>query len=130
MRLLLDTHIFLWYVSADPRLPIAFRDAIRDPSNQVFLSVASIWEAAIKYALGKLPLPAPPEEYLPRQRVAHQVATLSIDEEAFSYLARLPALHRDPLDRILIAQALQHGLTLVTVDDAVRAYPITTLPTA
>jgi PIN domain nuclease of toxin-antitoxin system len=57
MRLLLDTHIFLWYISADPQLPVAFRDAIRDPANEVYLSVASVWEAVIKYALGKLPLP-------------------------------------------------------------------------
>ncbi len=57
MRLLLDTHVFLWYISADSRLPIAFRDAIRDPANDVYLSVASIWEAIIKHALGKLPPP-------------------------------------------------------------------------
>jgi PIN domain nuclease of toxin-antitoxin system len=62
--------------------------------------------------------------------VAHQIACLSIDENVFTHLARLPALHRDPFDRILVAQALQHGLTLVTVDDAVRAYPVTALPTA
>ena len=60
MRLLLDTHVFLWYISADPQLPVAFREAIRDPANEVYLSVASVWEAVIKYALGKLPLPEPP----------------------------------------------------------------------
>src|SRR3954451_12393197 len=123
MRLLLDTHVFLWYISADPQLPAAFRDAIRDPANAVYLSVASVWEAVIKYALGKLPLPSPPAEYLPLQREAHQIASLPIDEGAFVHLAGLPSLHRDPFDRILIAQALQHSMTLVTVDDAVRAYP-------
>ena len=60
MRLLLDTHVFLWYISADPQLPVPFRDAVRDPANEVSLSVASVWEAVIKYALGKLPLPGGP----------------------------------------------------------------------
>jgi PIN domain nuclease of toxin-antitoxin system len=130
MRLLLDTHIFLWYISADPQLPVALRDAIRDPANEVYLSVASVWEAVIEYALGKLPLPEAPAEYLPRQREAHRIAALPLEEAALAHLASLPPLHRDPFDRILIAQALQHGLTLVTVDDAVRAYPVPLLPTA
>ena len=130
MRLLLDTHVFLWYISANPLLPVAFRDAIREPANEVYLSVASVWEAVIKYALGKLALPEAPAEYLPRQRQAHRIATLPIEEAALACLANLPPLHRDPFDRILIAQAIQHGLTLVTVDDAVRAYPVPLLPMA
>jgi PIN domain nuclease of toxin-antitoxin system len=131
MRILLDTHVFLWYISADPQLPVAFRDAIRDPANAVYLSAASVWEAVIKYALGKLPLPEAPAEYLPRQREAHQIATLPVEEGVFVHLAGLPTLHRDPFDRILIAQTLQHGLKLLaTVDAAVRAYPVTLLPTA
>jgi PIN domain nuclease of toxin-antitoxin system len=130
MRLLVDTHIFLWYISADPLLPAAFRDAIRDPANEVYLSVASVWEPVIKYALRKLPLPEAPAEYLPRQRAAHGIATLPVEEAALAHLARLPPLHRDPFDRLLIAQALHHGLKLVTVDDAVRAYPVPLLPPA
>jgi PIN domain nuclease of toxin-antitoxin system len=128
MRLLLDTHVFLWYISADPKLPAAFRTAIQDPANAVFLSVASVWEAVIKYSLGKLPLPAPPEEYLPRQRELHGIATLPLEEGALTHLAKLPPLHRDPFDRILVAQALQHDLTMVTVDSAVKAYPVKLLP--
>ena len=124
MRLLLDTHVFLWYVAADPSLPAAFRAAIQDSANEVFLSVASVWEAVIKHRLGKLPVPAPPAEYLPSQRDLHRVASLPIEEGALIHLARLPALHRDPFDRIKVAQALQHDLTLVTVDDAVKAYPV------
>src|SRR5436853_5941258 len=116
MRLLLDTHVFLWYISADPQLPVAFRDAIRDPANEVYLSVASVWEAVIKYALGKLPLPEAPAGFLPRQREAHRIASLAVEEGALAHLANLPPLHRDPFDRILIAQALHQGLTLVTVD--------------
>jgi PIN domain nuclease of toxin-antitoxin system len=127
MRLLLDTHIFLWYISADPHLPAAFRDAIRDPANEVYLSVASLWETVIKHALGKLPLPEVPAEFLPRQREAHKIASLPVEEAALTHLAGLPALHRDPFDRILIAQALQTGMKLVTVDEAIRAYPVSLL---
>lgn len=128
MRLLLDTHVFLWYILADPQLPSAFRDAIRDPANEVYLSVASVWEAVIKYALGKLALPEAPATYLPKQREAHRIASLPIEEATLPLLADLPSLHRDPFDRILIAQTLQHGLTILTVDDAVRAYSVPILP--
>ena len=128
MKLLLDTHVFLWYISADPQLPVTFREAIRDPANEVFLSVASVWEAVIKYALGKLPLPEALAEYLPRQRRAHRIATLPIEEADFVFLASLPPLHRDPFDRILIAQGIQQGMELVTVDELVRAYPVSLLP--
>lgn len=130
MRILLDTHVFLWYISADPQLPGAIRDATRDPANDVYLSAASVWEAVIKYGLGKLPLPEPPAEYLPRQREAHRIGTLPVEEAALTHRAGLPPLHHDPFDRILVAQALQHGLQLATVDDVVRAYPVPLLPTA
>ena len=128
MRLLLDTHVFLWYITADTRLPASFQAAIQDPANEVFLSVVTVWEAVIKYELGKLPLPSPPADYLPRQRQAHGIAPLPIDEGAMQHLAGLPPLHRDPFDRLLIAQALQHGLTVATVDPQVSAYPVATLP--
>ncbi len=124
MRLLLDTHVFLWYITADPRLPTAFRDAIADPDNQVFLSVASVWEAVIKNGLGKLSLPASPAEYLPRQRALHRIGSIPIEEETLVHLAALPPLHRDPFDRILVSQAMQHAMTVVTVDVAVKQYPI------
>lgn len=127
MKLLLDTHIFLWYVAADARLPTTFRDSIRDPNNQVYLSAASVWEAVIKHRLGKLPLPAPPVEYLLRQREAHQFAALPIEEETMTHLANLPDIHRDPFDRILVAQAIQYRLTLVTLDADLKAYPVPTL---
>ena len=80
MRLLLDTHIFLWFISGDTRLPAYWRASIRDPGNGVYLSVVCIWEAIVKHRLGKLPLPHSPEHYLPAQRVRHQIASLSLDE--------------------------------------------------
>lgn len=79
------------------------------PPMKAYLSVASVWEAVIKYALGKLPLPEAPAEYLPRQRQAHRNATLPIEEAAFVHLASLPPLHRDPFDRIVIAQSAPAG---------------------
>lgn len=129
MRLLLDTHVFLWYVVADPRLAAAVRDAIRDPANGVYVSVVAVWEAVIKHAVGKLPLVAPPAVYLTRLRDQHAMIPLSIDEGAMTHLAGLPPLHKDPFDRVLVAQALQHGLTVATVDAAVRAYPVPVFPT-
>jgi PIN domain nuclease of toxin-antitoxin system len=130
MKLLLDTHVFLWYITADPKLPAPFRAAIQDPANEVYLSVASVWEAVIKHQLGKLPLSTPPADYLPRQRNAHGIASLPIEEGAMADLASLPPLHRDPFDRLLIAQAIQHRLTIATVDPAISTYPVALLPTA
>jgi PIN domain nuclease of toxin-antitoxin system len=129
VRLLLDTHVFLWYITADPKLPASFRASSQNPANEVYLSVASVWEAVIKYHLGKLPLPAPPADFLPQERDAHGIASLPIDEGAMSHLASLPSLHRDPFDRLLVAQALQHGLTLVTVDPDIADYPVPLLRT-
>lgn len=124
MKLLLDTHIFLWYITADARLPALFRDAIREPKNDVFLSVASLWEIIIKYNLGKLPLPQPPEIYIPNKRRNHQIKSLSIHENAVKELANLPSLHRDPFDRILICQTLANNLTIVTIDSQIQNYNV------
>ncbi|MBW4418416.1 MAG: type II toxin-antitoxin system VapC family toxin [Myxacorys californica WJT36-NPBG1] len=127
MKILLDTHIFLWFISGDRQLSSGVREVIRDSNNEVYLSVVSVWESMIKYQLGKLPLPESPEAYLPRQRDRHQIASLTLDERSVAQLAELPPLHRDPFDRILICQALQNGLTIATVDTAVRAYSISTI---
>jgi PIN domain nuclease of toxin-antitoxin system len=127
MRILLDTHIFLWFISGDNQLSADVRDAIRDPANEVYLSAISVWEAIVKYQLGKLPLPEQPETYLPNQRDLHQIASLTLDESSVMQLARLPTLHRDPFDRMLICQALQNGLTIATVDSAVRADPVSVM---
>jgi PIN domain nuclease of toxin-antitoxin system len=94
MRLLFDTHVFLWYITADPKLPATFRVAIQDPANEVYLSVASVWEAVIKHGLGKLPLPGPPADYLLQQRDAHGIASLPGDEGAMPHLAGLRTADR------------------------------------
>ena len=123
MRLLLDTQIFLWFISGDARLPDDWRDSIRHHGNDVYLSVVSLWEGMIKHQVGKLQLPAPPENYLPTQRERHQIASLPLDEASVRQLARLSPIHRDPFDRMLVCQAMEHQLTIVTVDDVFSAYP-------
>lgn len=124
MRILLDTHIFLWFIAGDTRLPLPVRESVRDPDTEVYLSVASVWEAVIKYQLGRLSLPEPPQTYVPRQRERHQIASLTIDEASVARLAELPPIHRDPFDRILVAQAQRYGLTVATVDPLVQRYAV------
>jgi PIN domain nuclease of toxin-antitoxin system len=127
MKLLLDTHIFLWYVTASPSLNADTRDQIRDPDSRVYLSPVSLWEALVKHRLGKLSLPDQPEIYLSNQRARHGIETLALDEASVQRLASLPDHHRDPFDRMLICQALEHDLTLVTVDALIPLYPVATL---
>lgn len=127
MKILLDTHIFLWFISGDTKLSIDVQDAIRNPDNEVYLSTISVWEAIVKYQLGKMPLPEHPGAYLPKQRDLHQITSLALDKSSVVQLAKLTPLHRDPFDRMLICQALQNGLTIATVDEAVRGYSISIL---
>ena len=127
MRLLLDTCTFLWIVGGSKELSSRAREAFADPANEAFLSAASAWEVAVKHRLGKLPLPAPPEEFVPAQRAAHGIETLPVDEESALHVSKLPDLHRDPFDRMLVAQAIVGGLVLLTPDDDIRKYPARTL---
>jgi PIN domain nuclease of toxin-antitoxin system len=127
MRILLDTHIFLWFITGDSQLSTDIRDVVRNPNHEVYLSAISVWEAIVKYQLGKLPLPEHPATYLPKQRDSHQISSLALDESSVIQLAKLPTLHRDPFDRMLICQALQNGLTIATVDRAVRAYSVSVI---
>lgn len=127
MRLLLDTCTFLWLISGSSKLSKPAEDAILDPDNGVFLSVVSAWEIGVKNALGRLPLPAPPEQFVPEMRKGHLLATLPLDEESTLQLGRLPDLHKDPFDRMLVCQALQHNLILVTPDESIRQYSVHSL---
>ncbi len=127
MRILLDTHIFLWFVTNNSRLEGEIKEIISDSENEIYLSVISIWESMIKYQLGKLPLFESPEIYLPRQRELHQIVSLQISESDVAQLAKLPPIHRDPFDRMLISQALQNDLTVATVDTLIRSYPVSVI---
>jgi PIN domain nuclease of toxin-antitoxin system len=102
------------------------REAIADPAKEVFLSPVSTWEIAIKHALGRLPLPEPPDRFVPAQRAAHGVESLPLDEDSTLQLPRLPTLHRDPFDRMLVCQGIVHGLVLTTPDEEIRRYPVRT----
>ena len=123
MRLLLDTHAFLWYITNNPKLPRHAFDAIRDKSNEAFLSVVSAWEALVKHKIGKLPLPEPADEYLANRAAAHRIEILALESAALSHLLSLPEHHRDPFDRMLICQALEYGLTIITNDEMFGRYP-------
>jgi len=127
VRLLLDTCTFLWIVGGSSELSTRARAAFADPANETFLSAASAWEIAVKHRLGRLPLPSPPDEFVPAQRAAHGIEPLPVDEETALHVAKLPDLHRDPFDRLLVAQALVAGLVLLTPDDDIRKYPARTL---
>lgn len=123
MRLLLDTCTFLWVISDSSRLSVRALDLFRPPDHEVFLSAASAWEISTKHSLGRLPLPQSPERFIPAMREHHGIEALAIDEESVLQTIRLPALHRDPFDRLPVCQAIVHGLTLLTPDPLISQYP-------
>ncbi len=127
MKLLLDTCTFLWIVIDDKALSSESRNLFSDPTNEVFLSAISAWEIMLKYSLGKLPLPTPPEQFLSTQRSRHNIEALPLREEATIHLPKLPAFHKDPFDRMLICQAIQHELTILTPDPLITQYAVRTV---
>ena len=126
MRILLDTCTFLWIITDAPELANSARELFIDPGNDVYLSAVSTWEIAIKHALGRLPLPEPPERFIPAQRKRHGVDALPLEEEATFHLTRLPPYHQDPFDRMLVCQAIVHGMVILTPDEVILQYPVRT----
>lgn len=127
MRLLLDTCTFLWLNLSPERLSARAHDLCRDPDNALYLSVASAWEIAAKHRGGHLALPQDPPEYVPSRRALNGVLSLRFREEDALQLTRLPSIHKDPFDRMLICQAISRGLTIVTPDPHIRQYPVKTI---
>lgn len=127
MRILLDTATFLWIAGDAPELSRTARSLFQDRGNDIYLSAVSAWEIAVKHALGKLPLPAPPAEIVPRLREQHGIEALALEENAALYLGLLPPIHRDPFDRMLVCQAIAHGLAVMTPDASLRKYPVRTV---
>jgi len=124
MNLLLDTHVFLWFGASDARLGSAGRREISNPGNQVFVSVVSRWEIELKRTRHAVfTLPEPFDSAMQRSGFS----ALDLLFPVPSYLSDLPDIHADPFDRLLIAQALHHDLTLVTADRMIRRYPVKTL---
>ncbi len=124
MRILLDTQCWLWMVAASDRFDASTRQLLLDEDNDLILSAASSWEIAIKYALGKLPLPSAPADYVPSRMIATGVSGLPVEHRHALQVSRLPLLHGDPFDRLLVAQAQIERLTLLTADRQLEGYDV------
>ncbi len=124
MRLLLDTHALLWWVDGGGRLSAAQKRAVARPANQVYVSVASSWEMAIKASLGKLELASPVGDYMVRHLAANRFQLLNVTLEHVARVEDLPYHHRDPFDRLLVAQAKEENLTLVSRDPIFVRYGV------
>ena len=127
MKLLLDTHTFLWFLDGSPQLSPPARSLVEDGTNEVYLSSGSLWEMAIKVSLGKLTPAQPFETPIPAQLALNSIQVLAISVAHTAQVAALPFHHRDPFDRLLIAQALVEGMPIVGVDTAFDAYSVTRL---
>jgi PIN domain nuclease of toxin-antitoxin system len=126
VRLLLDTHVFLWLFTEPERLGETLA-AVEDRRNELLFSAASSWELAIKHQLGKITLPEPPHEYVPNRMRAIGAVPLSVEHAHALAVSALPPLHRDPFDRLLVAQAMQLDLSIVTADPQLASYPARTI---
>jgi PIN domain nuclease of toxin-antitoxin system len=124
VRALLDTHAFLWWIDGGDRLSARARRAIADPANTCVLSLASVWEMAIKVSLRKLEVPDPIERFVADQLAANGFQALGIDLRHVSQVAALPFHHRDPFDRLLVAQALAERLAIVSTDPIFSRYGV------
>lgn len=127
MRVLLDTHAYLWFLAGDERLSLRGRQLIGDPETDLLFSVASLWEVALKHSLGKLPLVRPFGELFPGQLDTDGVGLLPVEPTHLSRLVGLPFHHRDPFDRLILAQALVEGVPVLTRDRAFAAYGVAVL---
>ena len=124
MKALLDTQVFLWWNADDPRLSQAAHDIIADGHNELYLSAASAWEIAIKAARGSLLLPEPPEQYVPSRLQLHRMLALPVQLRHALHVYDLPPIHRDPFDRLLIAQSRLEDLPLLTSDPEISRYDV------
>jgi PIN domain nuclease of toxin-antitoxin system len=124
VRALLDTHAFLWWASGATEYSAAGRAVLSDPQNEILVSAASAWEIAIKVSLGKLKLPTTPERYLPDRLRRHGMLALPIELAHALRVSRLPSIHADPFDRLLVAQAQVEGVPIITADPAIARYDV------
>jgi PIN domain nuclease of toxin-antitoxin system len=127
MTVLLDTHAFLWWIEDDKRLPKTAREVLTSADNDLLLSVASLWEMVLKSTAGKLRLQNDPAAFLPATLATNQIRTLAISESHVLWTAGLPDLHRDPFDRLLVAQAQIERIPILTSDPLIRKYAVETI---
>ncbi len=125
MRLLLDTHAFLWFIEGDPNLSSTARSLIEDEENQRFLSTASLWEMSIKVSIGKLTLTMSFTDLLVQHIYGNAIELLSIQASHLDELTKLPFHHKDSFDRLIIAQAIAEKIAVISQDDLFANYPVT-----
>jgi PIN domain nuclease of toxin-antitoxin system len=124
VRFLVDTHCWLWLQASPERLAPEVLSLLESSSNDLVLSAASSWEISIKYALGKLPLPEPPSRYIPSRMASSGSSGLAVEHAHAIRVAELPPHHRDPFDRLLVAQAQIEKLVLLTADRQFESYDV------
>lgn len=124
MNYLLDTHTFLWFINDDRELSVMAKTLIEDPENAIYLSVASVWEMAIKVSLGKLNLPAPFTDFVAEQLSENSLRLLEIQVEHVGAVATLPFHHRDPFDRLIIVQSLSEHIPIIGKDQIFDGYGV------
>ena len=122
--ILLDTVVFLWIITGSKKLSKKAAEIFISKNNKIYLSTASVWEIIVKYKLGKLPLPSNPAEYIPKRRLIHGIDSLPLEETDVIELWKLPDLHKDPFDRMLVCQARARDLIILTPDKLIRNYPV------
>lgn len=127
MRILLDTHAFLWWINNDPQLTANARSLIEDISNEIFISTVSGWEIAIKAQLGKLTVASDLEQFIANQITQNYFTILPITLSHALHIYNLPLHHRDPFDRMLVAQSQLEGLSILTIDPLIRQYTASTI---
>ena len=126
MKVLLDTCTFLWVAAGSKELSGRARETFASADNEVYLSSVSAWEIAVKAALGRLPLPSTPDRFVPEAREMHDIEPLPLAEDVCLLTAKLPLLHRDPFDRMLVCQAMAGAMTILTPDPDIARYPVRT----
>jgi PIN domain nuclease of toxin-antitoxin system len=124
MKFLLDTNVFLWGLAEEHKLNSSAQEILESSLSELYFSAAGSWEIAIKFALGSLPLPKPPSEYIPYALRVWAVRALEITHEHALCAGELPIHHRDPFDRMLIAQAISEQMTLLTTDRVLQKYKV------
>ena len=123
MKYLLDTHAIIWMVEDSPKLPLAIKEIIRNPVNQIAICSISIWEIAIKMHIGKLSLSMQLDELIDLLRCS-DFDFLQVEDEYIMNLSKLPLLHKDPFDRLLISTSLVENMTLITIDENIQKYDV------
>lgn len=126
-QILVDTQIFLWAITDDSRLSQAHRNVYLDQASDLYLSLASVWEMLIKSGIGKLPIPSPAVEYIANQMRINRVNPLPVRMPHLKELEALPPIHRDPFDRMLIAQVRAEGMPILSADPQMKKYCVAVL---